>query len=52
MAEKKFLDFMDRFDGGGMGKSGNEFEGGGLLSAIANALATPFGLDQAFTDSK
>ena len=43
MAEKKFLDFMDRFDGGGMGKSGDKFEGGGLLSVLANALATPRG---------
>jgi len=31
VAEKKFLDFLDRFDGGGMGKSGEKFEGGGRL---------------------
>jgi len=43
VAEKKFLDFMDRFDGGGMGKSGDKFEGGGLLSLLANAFATPYG---------
>lgn len=43
MAGKKFLDFLDRFDGGGMGKSGDKFEGGGLLSLLANAFATPYG---------
>lgn len=43
MAEKKFLDFLDRFDGGGMGKSGGEFEGGGLLSMLGNLLADPYG---------
>ena len=43
MAEKKFLDFMDRFDGGGMGTSGEKFEGGGLLSMLGNIFATPRG---------
>lgn len=43
MAEKKFLDFLDRFDGGGMGKSGGKFEGGGLLSMLGNLLADPYG---------
>ena len=43
MAEKKFLDFMDRFDGGGMGKSGDKFEGGGLLSLLGNIFAKPYG---------
>lgn len=43
MAEKRFLDFMDRFDGGGMGTSGEKFEGGGLLSMLANLFATPRG---------
>ena len=45
MAEKKFLDFLDRFDGGGMGKSGEKFEGGGLLSMLGNLLADPYGSD-------
>lgn len=45
MAEKKFLDFLDRFDGGGMGKSGGEFEGGGLLSMLGNLLFDPYGSD-------
>ena len=44
MAKKrKFLDFMDRFDGGGAGKMGDEFEGGGLLSVLANMAASPYG---------
>ena len=45
MAEKKFLDFMDRFDGGGMGKSGDKFEGGGLLSLLGNIFAKPYGYE-------
>ena len=44
MAKKrKFLDFMDRFDGGGKGQMGDEFEGGGLLSVLANMAASPYG---------
>ena len=43
MAERKFLDFLDMFDGGGAGKMGDKFEGGGILSALANALASPYG---------
>ena len=31
------------FDGGGAGKMGDKFEGGGILSALANALASPYG---------
>ena len=45
MAEKKFLDFLDRLDGGGMGKSGGKFEGGGLLSMLGNLLFDPYGSD-------
>lgn len=30
-------------DGGGAGKFGKEFEGGGIFSMLANALATPYG---------
>ena len=33
----------DMFDGGGAGRSGDEFEGGGILSLIANLLASPYG---------
>ena len=41
--DKKFLNFADMFDGGGAGATGSEFEGGGILSMIANMLATPLG---------
>ena len=44
MAKKrKFLDFLDMIDGGGKGQMGDEFEGGGLLSAFANMAASPYG---------
>ena len=43
MAEKRFLDFLDRIDGGGMGQSGDTFEGGGLLSMLGNVFASPYG---------
>ncbi len=43
MAERKFLDFLDRIDGGGMGQSGDTFEGGGLLSMLGNLFASPYG---------
>ena len=39
----KFLNFLDMLDGGGRGTSGNEFEGGGLLSGLGNALFKPAG---------
>jgi len=39
----KFLNFLDLFDGGGRGASGAEFEGGGLLSGLGNALFKPAG---------
>jgi hypothetical protein len=43
MAEPRFLDFLDRIDGGGKGQSGDTFEGGGLLSLLGNLLASPYG---------
>lgn len=43
MAERKFLDFLDMFDGGGAGMSGDKFEGGGLISALGNLVASPYG---------
>jgi len=43
MAEKRFLDFLDRIDGGGMGQRGDTFEGGGLLSMLGNVFASPYG---------
>lgn len=38
-----YLNFRDLIDGGGAGRAGPTFQGGGLLSMIANALATPYG---------
>ena len=38
-----YLGFSDMFDGGGPGQSGDRFEGGGLLSLLANLIATPRG---------
>lgn len=40
---QKYKGLLDMIDGGGAGVVGNEFEGGGLLSVIANAIATPYG---------
>ena len=39
----QFLDFMDMINGGGAGVAGDKFEGGGLLSDIANSLFSPRG---------
>ena len=40
---RQYVDFLDRFDGGGAGRTGNSFQGGGLLSALANIFANPYG---------
>ena len=39
----KVTAFRDMFDGGGAGRSGKEFEGGGLFSLLANLFASPYG---------
>ena len=36
----------DMFDGGGAGQAGDEFQGGGILSLLANMLASPYGSQQ------
>jgi hypothetical protein len=41
MAGKEYISFADRFDGGGPGQSGVNFEGGGIISDIGNALGGP-----------
>jgi len=38
---------IDMINGGGAGRAGEEFEGGGLLSMLANAFATPYGSEAA-----
>ena len=39
----RYTGLRDMFDGGGRGQSGPRFEGGGILSAAANAVARPAG---------
>jgi len=34
---------IDMINGGGAGRAGEKFEGGGLLSMLGNAFATPYG---------
>jgi len=41
--QARFLSFMDMIDGGGAGAYGDKFEGGGVFSALANMMATPYG---------
>jgi|GEM_PF-2612133 len=43
MDQKRYIDFYDMIDGGGAGQTGDKFEGGGLLSALANLVADPYG---------
>jgi len=40
---KKYVDFLDHIDGGGAGQTGDSFQGGGLLSALGNIFANPYG---------
>ena len=48
--EQKYRGLLDMIDGGGANAVGNEFEGGGLLSMIANAIATPYGSSDRMPD--
>ena len=42
--QKGYLNFIDMINGGGMGRAGDKFEGGGLLSLLGNALGiAPYG---------
>jgi hypothetical protein len=41
-----YTSFRDMIDGGGAGASGSQFQGGGLLSLLANLFATPLGSEQ------
>ena len=41
-----YSSFRDMIDGGGAGAAGDRFQGGGLLSLLANLFATPLGSEQ------
>lgn len=41
-----YINLRDMFDGGGPGRYGDRFEGGGLLSLLANSLIRPAGYRQ------
>jgi len=40
---EKYKGLLDMINGGGANAEGDKFQGGGLLSILANALATPYG---------
>lgn len=48
----RYLNLIDMIDGGGAGRAGDTFEGGGLLSALANAFANPYGYEDRLRDRK
>lgn len=50
--QPRFTSLIDLIDGGGAGRSGERFEGGGLLSILANALTRPFGYEDRLRDRK
>ena len=39
----EYKNLLDMFDGGGAGRSGDTFQGGGILSELANLVAKPRG---------
>lgn len=41
-AGPRFTGLLDMIDGGGAGRSGDRFEGGGLLSVLGNLFAKPY----------
>ena len=50
--EPRYTSLIDLIDGGGAGKSGQSFEGGGLLSILANALMRPYGYEDRLRNRK
>lgn len=46
MDGQSYLGLLDMINGGGAGRAGTRFQGGGLLSDIANALARPYGYEE------
>ena len=43
--DRKVSALLDMINGGGMGRAGQRFEGGGLLSDIGNQLFRPYGFE-------
>jgi len=48
----QYISLMDMIDGGGAGRSGDRFEGGGLLSLLANELFRPRGYEDRLRQRK
>lgn len=48
----RYKGLMDMIDGGGAGRSGDRFEGGGLLSLLANELFRPAGYEDRLRQRK
>lgn len=44
--------FLDMLNGGGAGRAGQRFEGGGLLSEIANIFARPYGYEERLSQAR
>lgn len=53
MADQRFLNFIDMINGGGAGQAGSRFEGGGLLSMLANSLGIrPYGYEDRLSEMR
>ena len=48
----QYISLMDMIDGGGAGRIGDRFEGGGLLSLLANELFRPRGYEDRLRQRK
>ena len=44
--DRKVSALLDMINGGGMGRAGQRFEGGGLLSDIGNSMFRPYGFEE------
>ena len=48
----QYINLLDMIDGGGAGRSGDTFQGGGLLSALGNATIRPAGYQNRMLNNK
>lgn len=48
----QYINLLDMFDGGGAGRSGDTFQGGGLLSALGNTMMRPAGYQNRMLNNK